>query len=93
MRTTSFALPRTTTRTTSSAANDYAPSFSCADDIAPCLDDRHATAHFMLVSITNQKRAATSSLKIEEVEERPCTNQDGCHTGIEPGACSSKSGT
>ena len=48
-----------------------------------------ATAHSMLVSATNQKRAVTSSsLKIEEVEERPCTNQDGCHTGIEPGACS-----
>ena len=52
------ALPRTTTRTTSSAANDYAPSSSCADDDnAPCLDDRHATAHSMLVSATNQKRA------------------------------------
>ena len=79
-------LPRTTTRTTSSAANDYAPSSSCADEIAPsCLDDRHCARH---ACAYNQSEESYSSLKIEEVEERPCTNQDGCHTGIEPGACS-----
>ena len=78
------ALPRTTTRTKSSAANDYyAPSSSCADDdIAPsCLDGRHA--HSMLVSTTNQKRAVTSSsLKIEEVEKKASVaNQDGRQWG------------
>ena len=46
-----------------------------------------ATRTSMLVSAANQKRDATSSsLKIEEVEGQ-CCNQDGCHTGIEPGAC------
>ncbi len=41
-----------------------------------------ATAHSMLVSTTNQKRVATSSsLMIEEVEDRPRWSS----TGIEPG--------
>ena len=92
-RTTSLCFLEQTTRTTSSAANDYAPSSSCADDIAPsCLDDRHCARHAR-VHNQSEESSTSSSLKIEEVEEGQCCNQDGCHTGIEPGACSSKSGT
>ena len=46
----------------------------------------------MLVPTTNQKRATTSSsLKIEEVEERPVANQDGRQRGSNPGPVASKS--
>ena len=66
-----------------SAANDYAPS---------CLD---CHAHSMLVSTTNQKRAATSSsLKIEEAEERPVLpTRMVAKRGSNPGPVASKSGT
>ena len=46
----------------------------------------------MLVPKANQKRATTSSsLKIEEVEERPVANQDGRQRGSNPGPVASKS--
>ena len=47
----------------------------------------------MLVPMANQKRATTSSsLKIEEVEERPVANQDGRQRGSNQGPVASKSG-
>eukprot|EP00639_Heterosigma_akashiwo_P004364 CAMPEP_0194567558 /NCGR_PEP_ID=MMETSP0292-20121207/5983_1 /TAXON_ID=39354 /ORGANISM="Heterosigma akashiwo, Strain CCMP2393" /LENGTH=43 /DNA_ID= /DNA_START= /DNA_END= /DNA_ORIENTATION= len=42
----------------------------------------------MVVSLTNQKRAATSSSlrSVEEVEEeKPVAKQDGCEQGSNPG--------
>ena len=61
--------------------------------IAPSCLHRHG-AQSMFVSTTNQKRAATSSsLKIEEVEEKAdVANQDGRQWGSNPGPVASKSG-
>ena len=50
--------------------------------------DLDATAHSMLVSTTNQKRADFFFSEDRRSRRRPGCNQDGCHTGIEPGACS-----
>ena len=80
------ALPRTTISTTSSAANDYAPSSSCADDDM-----------LLVLMIATPLRTPCSCLQPIRREldfffsedrrsrRRPGCNQDGCQTGIEPG--------
>ena len=51
-----------------SAADDHVPS-SYADRLFIMLT--HDKTHSMLVPTPNQKRATSSSLSVEEVEERP----------------------
>ena len=75
-----------------SAADDHAPS-SCADHFFFLMTlTEHARA--MLVPTTNQKRAATSSsLSVEEVQEKPVLPTKMVVNGLGPGPVTGRSRT